>query len=168
MTCLILVSAFSAFYTVWESTVKNGQQAKTKWEIKLLIKKRKKKKARSHSIHWWLSRQRPVISVKHGVTTIHADSAASDMVSTFCLTTEVETVNSKGWAASRGDSQTTPVIIITDSMSLLLNVKRTMGSPGWLVSMLRTQNEGQLNKLDFVVFWSCSLFCCFSLFFFFF
>ena len=52
-------------------------------------------------------------TVKHGVTIIHADGAASDMVSTFCLTTDVEAVNSNGWAASRGDSQTTSVIILT-------------------------------------------------------
>ena len=40
------------------------------------------------------------------------------------------------WIASRGDSQTTHAIILTDSMSLLQKVKNGMGSPDWNVSMV--------------------------------
>ena len=40
------------------------------------------------------------------------------------------------WIASRGDSQTTHAIILTDSMSLLQKVKSGMGSPDWNVSMV--------------------------------
>ena len=40
------------------------------------------------------------------------------------------------WIASRGDSQTTHAIILTDSMSLLQQVKSGMGSPDWNVSMV--------------------------------
>ena len=40
------------------------------------------------------------------------------------------------WFASRGDSQTTHAIILTDSMSLLKKVKNGMGSPHWNLSMV--------------------------------
>ena len=50
---------------------------------------------------------------------------------------EVETVtHALRWIASREDSPTTYVIIITDSMSLLQKVKSGMGSPDWNVSMV--------------------------------
>ncbi len=50
---------------------------------------------------------------------------------------EVETVtHALRWIASRGDSQTTHAIILTDSMSLLQKVKSGMGSPDWNVSMV--------------------------------
>ena len=38
------------------------------------------------------------------------------------------------WTASRGDSQTTHAILLTDSVSLLQKVKSGMGSPDWNVS----------------------------------
>ena len=69
------------------------------------------------------------------MTTIHEDSAAYE-VSTSSLTIEVEAVtHTLRWIASRGDSQTTHVIILTDSMSLLQKVKNGMESPNWHVSM---------------------------------
>ena len=40
------------------------------------------------------------------------------------------------WISSRGDSQTTHAIILTDSMSLLRKVKSRMGSPDWNVPMV--------------------------------
>ena len=50
---------------------------------------------------------------------------------------EVEAVtHALRWIASRGDSQTTHTIILTDSMSLLQKVKSGMGSPDWNVSMV--------------------------------
>ena len=58
-----------------------------------------------------------------GVTTIHEDSAANT-VPTSSLTMEVEAVtHALRWIASRGYSQTTHAIILTDSMSLLQKVK---------------------------------------------
>ena len=62
-------------------------------------------------------------TVKQGVTTIHEDSAAYE-VSTSSLTMETEAVtHALRWIASRGDSQTTHAIILTDSMSLLQKMK---------------------------------------------
>ena len=67
--------------------------------------------------------------VKQGATTIHEHSAAYT-ISTSSLTMEVEAVtHALRWIDSRGDSQTTPAIILTDSMILLQNVKSRMGSP---------------------------------------
>ena len=40
------------------------------------------------------------------------------------------------WTASRGDSQTTHAILLTDSVSLLQKVKSGMGSPDWHVSIV--------------------------------
>ena len=40
------------------------------------------------------------------------------------------------WSASRGDSQTTHAIILTDSVSLLQKVKSGMGSLDWNMSMV--------------------------------
>ena len=75
-------------------------------------------------------------TVKQGATTIQEDIAA-DTVSTFSLTMEVEAVTlALRWNASRGDSQTTHAIILTDSMRLLLKVKSGMRSPDWNVSMV--------------------------------
>ena len=75
-------------------------------------------------------------TVKQGATTIQEDIAA-DTVSTFSLTMEVEAVTlALRWIASRGYSQTTHAIILTDSMRLLLKVKSGMRSPGWNVSMV--------------------------------
>jgi ribonuclease HI len=74
-------------------------------------------------------------TVKQGATTIHEDSAAYE-VSTSSLTMETEAVtHALRWIASRGNSQTTHAIILTDSMSLLQKVKSGMGSPDWHVSM---------------------------------
>ena len=75
-------------------------------------------------------------TVKQGATTIQEDIAA-DTVSTSSLTMEVEAVTlALRWIASRGDSQTTRAIILTDSMRLLLKVKSGMRSPDWNVSMV--------------------------------
>ena len=55
-------------------------------------------------------------------------------VSNSSLTMEVVAVtHALRWIASRGDSQTTHAIILTDSMSLLQKVKSGMGSPDWHV-----------------------------------
>ena len=73
---------------------------------------------------------------KQGATTIHEDSAAYT-VSTSSLTMEVEAVtHALRWIASRGDSRTTHVLILTDSMCLLQKVKEGMGSPDWYVSVV--------------------------------
>ena len=57
-------------------------------------------------------------AVKQSATTIHKDGAAHT-VSTCSLTImEVDARNHPCWTASRGDSQTTHAIILTDSMSL--------------------------------------------------
>ena len=75
-------------------------------------------------------------TVKQGAATIHEDSAAYT-VSTSSLTMEVEAVtHALRWIALRGDSQTTHAVILTDSMSLLQQVKSGMGSPDWNVSMV--------------------------------
>ena len=61
-------------------------------------------------------------SVKQGATTIHEDRAAYAVL-TSSLTMEVEAVcHALRWIASRGDSQTTHAIILTDSISLLQKV----------------------------------------------
>ena len=50
---------------------------------------------------------------------------------------EVEAVTyALRWIASRGDSQTTHVIVLTASMSLLQKVKSGMGNPDWNVSVV--------------------------------
>ena len=75
-------------------------------------------------------------TVKQGATTIREDSAAYT-VSASSLTIEVEAVRrALRWIASRGNSRTTHVILLTDSMSLLQKVKCGMGSPDWNVSMV--------------------------------
>ena len=62
-------------------------------------------------------------TVKQGATAIHEDSAACT-VSAPSLTMEVEAVTHVlHWIASRGDSQTTHDILLTDSMSLLQKVE---------------------------------------------
>ena len=50
------------------------------------------------------------------------------------------------WTASRGDSQMTHTIILTDSVSLLQKVKSGMGSPDWNVSTV----DIHLRKLPWV------------------
>ena len=50
---------------------------------------------------------------------------------------EVEAVtHALRWIASRGDSQTTHAIILTNSISLLQKVQSGMGSLDWNVSMV--------------------------------
>ena len=89
---------------------------------------------------WW------DFTVKQGATTIHEDSAAYT-VSTSSLTMEVEAVtHTLRWTASRGDSQMTHTIILTDSVSLLQKVKSGMGSPDWNVSTV----DIHLRKLPWV------------------
>ena len=78
---------------------------------------------------------------KQGATTIHEDSAASN------LTMKVEAVtHALSWIASRGGSRTTHAIILTDSMSLLQKVKSGMESPDWNVPMV----DIHLQKLQWV------------------
>ena len=75
------------------------------------------------------------------MTTIHEDSATSN------LATEVKAVtHALRWIASRGDSQTTQAIILTDSVSLLQKVNNGMGSPDWNLSMV----DIHLRKLQWV------------------
>ena len=81
-------------------------------------------------------------TVKQGTTTIHEDSAAYK-VSTSSLTMEVEAVtHALRRIASRGDSQTTHVIILTDRMSLLHTVKNSKTPVG--VQPWTCQSEGKL------------------------
>ena len=84
-------------------------------------------------------------TVKHGATTIHEDSAAYE-VSISSLTMETEAVtHALRWIASRGDSQTTHVIILTELMSLLQKVKNGIGSPDWhVVRVVPTWDVGQV------------------------
>ena len=97
---------------------------------------RKQQTARPHSV---LSHQRPVSVGLHCQARCdyyHKDSAAYT-VSTSSLTMEVEAItHALRWIASRGDSRTTHVIILTDSMSLLQRVKSGMGNPDWNVSVV--------------------------------
>ena len=97
---------------------------------------RKQQTARPHSV---LSHQRPVSVGLHCQARCdyyHKDSAAYT-VSTSSLTMEVEAVTyALRWIASRGDSQTTHVIVLTASMSLLQKVKSGMGNPDWNVSVV--------------------------------
>ena len=73
---------------------------------------------------------------KQGATTIHKDSAAYT-ISTSSLTIEVEVVtHALRWIASRGGSQTTHAILLTDTMSFLQKVNSGMGSPDWNVSTI--------------------------------
>ena len=52
------------------------------------------------------------------------------ILTTSSLTIEVEAVtHALRWIASRGDSQAPHAMIFTDSVSLLQDVKRGMGSP---------------------------------------
>ena len=74
-------------------------------------------------------------TVKQGSTTIHEDSA--------CSIYGLKLDNGGGrshpyiqWVASKGDSQITHAIILTDSNSLLQKVKNGMGSPDWNVLMV--------------------------------
>ena len=61
--------------------------------------------------------------------------SAAYTVSNSSLTMEAEGVtHALRWIASRGDSQTTHAIILTDSTSMLQKVKSGMGSPDWTVS----------------------------------
>ena len=84
---------------------------------------RKQQNARSHSVHWWISHQRPVsVGLQCQARCDHHWSNAAYTVSTPSLTMEVEAVTlALCWAASKGDSRTS--LILTDSMSLLLKVK---------------------------------------------
>ena len=73
---------------------------------------------------WW------GFTVKRGATTIREDSAVYT-VSTSSLTMEREAVTrALRWIASRGGSQITQAIILTDSMSLPQKVKKWNGEPG--------------------------------------
>ena len=81
------VSTRHSCQKTWESTFENGQQAK---QIKFFI--HENRAARPHSVHWWLSHQRPVrVGLHCQAYTIHEDSAAYT-VSTSSLTREVEEV----------------------------------------------------------------------------
>ena len=80
--------------------------------------------------------------------TVEQGSAAY-RVSTSSLMIEVETVTrTLRCTASRGDSQTTHAIIITDSIGLLQKVRSGMGSPDWRDSVFdihfNNNNNGNL------------------------
>ena len=97
---------------------------KTESEIKLLIQENSKPldpivytdgSATKDQSGWGFT-------VKQGVTTIHEDRAAYTVL-TSSLTMEAEAVtHALRWIASRGDSQTTHAIILTDSICLLQKV----------------------------------------------
>ena len=73
------------------------------------------------------------ITVKQGATIVHKDSAAC-MVSTSSLTMEVETVTQAlCQISSRGDSQNTHAITLTDSINLLQKAKSGLEGPDWHV-----------------------------------
>ena len=111
---------------------------KTESEIKLLIQENSKPQDLIEYTDGSVTKDQSGwgFSVKQGATTIHEDSAAYT-VSTSSLTMEVGAVTlALRWIASKGDSQTTHAIILTDSMSLLQKVKSGMGSADWNVSMV--------------------------------
>ena len=118
------VSTRHSFPNTWESTVENGQQAKQS-EIKLLIQENSKPQHRIVYTDGSVPKDQS-FSVKQGSTTIHEDSA--------CSLYGLKLDNGGGrshpclpWVASRGDSQITHAIILTDSISLLQKVKNGMG-----------------------------------------
>ena len=78
-------------------------------------------------------------TVNQGATTIHEHSAAYT-VSTSSLTMEVEAVtNVLRWFASRGNSQTTHAVILTDSMSLAkVELEGQTGMCQWSTSTFET------------------------------
>ena len=84
----------------------------------------------------WLSHHRPVGASLSSKTRASCMKTVQSIitVSTSNLTMDVEAAFR--WTASRGDSQTTHTIILTDSMSLLQKVKSGMGSLDWNVSMV--------------------------------
>ena len=59
------------------------------------------------------------------------------------------------WIASRGDSQTTHAITLTDSMSPLQKVKSGMGSPDWHVSLFDIHIGKILDMPDKILSWTC-------------
>ena len=127
----------------WESSVENGQQAKQS-EIKHIIQTTTKITTTSKPEDLIAYNDGSVIkdqsvwgfTVKQGATIIHEDSVACT-VSTSSLTMEVEAVtHSLCWIASRGDSQTVRIIILTDQMSLLQKAKSGMRSPDSNISMV--------------------------------
>ena len=108
----------------WESTVGDGQQAKQNQRSSFHSIRQQTQdlvlytngSVTKDQLGW-------VFTVKQDATTIHKDSAAYT-VSTFSLTMDVEEVTHVlHWIASRGDSQTTHDILLTDSMSLLQKVE---------------------------------------------
>ena len=111
----------------WESKVEKSQQAKQS-EVKILIQENRKSQDLIVYTDGSVTKDQSGwgFTVKQGATTIHEDSAAYT-VSTSSLTMKVEAVtHAHRWIASRGDSQTTRAIILTDSMSLLQKVKSGM------------------------------------------
>ena len=116
-----------------ESTVKKCQQAKLSQKIKLLIQENSRPQALTMYADGSVTKDQSGwgFTVKQGVTTILEDSTTY-AVSTSCLTLEVEAVTHPlRWFASRGDSQITHAILLTDSMSLVQKMKSGMGSPDW-------------------------------------
>ena len=122
----------------WENHCREWLAGKTESEIKLLIQENSKPQDPRVYTDALVTKDQSGwgFAVKQGAITIHEDSAAY-AVSTSSLTMEEETVTyALCWIASRGDSQTTYAIILTDSMSLLQKVKNGMGSSDWNVSMV--------------------------------
>ena len=87
-------------------------------------------------------------TVKQGATTIHEDSAVYTIL-TSSFTMELEAVtHTLRWIASRGDSQITHAIILTNSISLQEKVPSGMGSPDWNVSTFTFENSCGCAALD--------------------
>ena len=90
---------------------------------------RKQQTTRSDSVHWWLSHQRPVRMGLH--CQARCDHHPWKQYSLWCLNLQLNNGGGSSlcWFASRGDSQTTHAILLTDSMSLVQKRKSGMGSP---------------------------------------
>ena len=99
-----------------KSTVENGQQAKQNQRSSFLIQENSKPQDLIVYADGSVTKDQSGwrFTVKQGATTIHEDSAAYT-VSTSSFTMELEAVTrALHWVASRGDSQTTHAIILTE------------------------------------------------------
>ena len=71
---------------------------------------------------------------------------------TFSLAMEVETVkHAIQWLDSKGDTQITHIIILTDSMNLLQKVESEMGCPNWHAAIQSLIAQISVNLLP----WAC-------------
>ena len=145
------VSMRHSCQTTWERTIENGQQAKQTRRSSFSFKKTANRKT-----SWCMCTDGPVtkdqsgwgFTVKHGATTIH-EYRTSFTVSTSSLIMEVEAVApALRWTASRGDSRTTHVIILTDSVSLLQKWKWKVQTGMCQRSTLTFENSCGCTLLD--------------------